>query len=170
MLIIVEDGTGVVGANSYVSLAYADEYFSAHPFYSDQWSDLNLNQRHHLLIFATTQINNLFNWYGFRSYNEQVLDWPRQRVWYAQQRDYYASNAIPSALKQATCEMAYFLSKGDVFGDSSSEGLESLKIDVIELNFGNSKRKAPVPAAALTLLRGLGDYAYGGRVQKVLVG
>lgn len=170
MVIIPEDGSGVTGANSYVTLAFADEYFSTHPFYSTEWEDLANDRRSALVVASTNQLDQLFNWFGFRSYNEQLLDWPRQRVWLADNYDYAASNSIPLAIKKATCEMAFFLSKGDAFSSSNETLVDSVKIDVIELHFNNSRRKAPVPAGVLTLLRGLGDYAFGGRVRKVLVG
>lgn len=168
MAIVVEDGTGIVGANSYVTEAEADEYFANHPFYADAWDEIENKEA--LLRAATSQIDFLFNWYGWRSYEEQVLAWPRQRVWYLPSYAYIPTDSIPQQVKDATCEMAYFLSKGDVFAPSSSEGLDSLKIDVIELNFTNSSSKSPVPAAVLVLLRSLGDYAFGGRSRKVLVG
>lgn len=170
MALIVEDGSGVVGANSYISLADADIYFETHPFYADAWNELDDAKKQNLLIAGSQQLDTLFNWYGFRTYNEQQLSWPRQRVWFHSHRTYIASNIIPKQVKQATCEMAYFMSKGDVFAPSSSAGLDSLKIDVIELNFSNSTHRAPVAPAALTLLNGLGDYAFGGRVRKVVVG
>lgn len=170
MELIVEDGSGVVGANSYVSRPYSDDYFENHPFYSDNWNEIEVYKKEGLLVAASQQLDVLFNWYGFRTYNQQELSWPRQRVWYGPIRDYVSYSTIPKQVKQATCEMAYFMSKGDVFAPSSSASLDSLKIDVIELNFSNSTNRAPVAPAALALLNGLGDYAFGGRVRKVVVG
>lgn len=188
MLLIAEDGTGVVGANSYATRVQADAYFDNHPFFTEQWFDLEPLKKDNLLIAATSQLDNLFNWHGTPSYREQNLGWPRYgvlppnnqlgyRVAQAYQaraydaRNYYLSNVlIPDSVKKATYEMAFYLSKGDPFKLQSSRGLETLKIDVIELHFDKSITPLPVPAPALALLRGLGEYAFGARVRKVIVG
>jgi len=170
MRIIVEDGTGVVGANSYSSLEYADNYFSTHEFHSDEWEDTDILTRQSLLVSGTRSLDLMFDWEGFPLYLEQNLGFPRQRIWSSSYRVWLNPLIIPSRLKDATCEMAMYLKKGDPFKPAESEGLESLKIDVIELKFSNSSSKTPVPQAVLPLLRGLGEYIYGKRSGKVLVG
>lgn len=186
--IIPETGLGVASANSYVSVADADLYFANHPFFYDTWQDLGVLDKERLLITATSDLDTFFNWNGYPSYREQVLGWPRSNVLPPNNqlgyqsaspyqtrtydaRNYYLSNVlIPENVKKATCEMAVYLSKGDPFKQQSSRGLESLKIDVIELHFDKSITPLPLPAPALALLRGLGTYAFGARVRKVVVG
>lgn len=186
--IVPETGLGVAAANSYSSVADADAYFVNHPFYADAWQDLGVPDKERLLIAATQSLDTMFNWHGTPSYREQTLGWPRYGVLppnnqlnYAvpmayqarayDARNYYLSNVlIPGNVKKATYEMAFYLSKGDPFKLQSSRGLETLKIDVIELHFDKSITPLPVPAPALALLRGLGEYAFGARVRKVIVG
>lgn len=171
MPLIPETGLIVAGANSYVDLAYADAYFENHPFFSDAWSELTSPQKEGLLIYATRQLDLMFNWVGepVRA-NEQTLGWPRT-VYSGLTHPYIiANNVVPDRVKQAVCELAFHLSRGDPFAASSSEGLESLRVDVIELQFSGSTAAKPLPAPALVLLRGLGDYAFGGRMRKVVVG
>lgn len=167
--LVLETGSGVVGANSYADVAFANDYFSGHPFLADAWTETDSVKRAGLLIWGSQQIDLQFNWYGRRSTANQGMDWPRVGV-----RDRYdvliSQNVVPLRVKQAACEMAFFLTKGDPFAPPASAGLEELRIDVIDLKFGGSVAPRPVPPAALALLRGLGEYAFGSRVRRVIVG
>lgn len=168
MPLILETGAGVANANSYADLSYADEYFSTHPFFSDAWSDLQFNKEN-LLIAATRQLDLLFNWYGIPYRTDQALGWPRTIYGYTS-HNLLVTDVMPDRLRQATCEMAFHMSRGDPFATPASEGLEALRIDVIELQFNQSKKAAALPAPVAVLLRGLGEYAFGGRVRQVQVG
>jgi hypothetical protein len=169
MPLIVEDGTGVATANSYVTLEEADTYFETHPYYADNWAGLGTPDKENLLTAASLQLDGLINWRGFISSDTQGLGWPRTGVIDNEGR-VIADNIVPRPVKIATFEMAMFASRGDPFAASASAGVERLKIDVIELQFASSTVTAPVPAAALLAVRGLGDYTLGTRVRRVLVG
>lgn len=168
MPLIVEDGTGVVGANSYVSVEFADSYFAGHVYYADQWAALDPLKKENLLSAASRTLDQLFNWYGYRTFAEQELAWPRQYVYVSDRSAYLDNQTIPLALKEATCEMAYHVSKGDAFKSTGTEGIESLRIDVIELQFKGSSKVRPLPAPALLLLKPLGEYAFGRGYRKVI--
>ena len=169
--LIVEDGTGKVDSNSYVDVAYADDYFARHPFYSDSWAALTPTRKGDLLIFASAQLDRMFEWSGYTLTETQAMRWPRQRVY---TRDGYlmSMNVIPVGLKEAVCEYAFHLSKGDPEAptDTTTNGITELKIDVIELKFDSSVKAPAVPTVVARLLRGLYDRGYGSRVAKVLVG
>lgn len=104
MAFTVEDGTGVVGANSYVSVAYADEFFADRGKASWQGSDA-VKQGH--LIEATDYIEMLFarRFIGEMTATDQALSWPRTGT-----GDYldvaYGDNEIPDILKRACCQYA----------------------------------------------------------------
>lgn len=173
MALVVEMGSGLANANTYASLAYADNYFAGHPFYADNWDELNSTQKEALLISATQFLDNYYIWYGYRATTTQALEWPRTGV-----RDVYGlvlpPNAIPPRLVQATCEQAFYLTKGDRSVEAvAPPDLDKLKIDVIELDFSSSTsgvNTQPIPSTVRNLLRGLGDYAVGMRVRRVVVG
>lgn len=169
MPLILEDGTGLSNSNSYASLAEANLYFDSHPYYSDAWAGLGENDREAALIRASLQLDSLITWYGVIANLSQAMDWPRIGV-YDDEGRAIPSNIVPNQVKYATMEMAYYLSKGDPFAPSGGQGLDELKIDVIELKFASSTTPVPVPPAALTWLKGLGYTSYGRRVSKVLVG
>ena len=163
MPLIIEDGTGVVGANSYGTLDEADDYMADHPYYSSTWADLSWQKKESLLTYAASYMDSLFAWNGYRVYEEQVLGWPRQSVT-TYDHILLSSTSIPLKVKQAQFEIALSLSREDPFQEQGSFGLEELEIDVIKLKFDKTQFKDPVPAAALLLLRGLGRYLAGQRV------
>jgi hypothetical protein len=172
--LVVEDGSGLADSNSYVSEAEADDYFASHPFYSDNWSDLGEPDRANLLVAATAQLDTLIRWRGVIKSSTQALGWPRSLVVDDEGR-LISDSVVPKKVKIATFEMAVFASRGDPFAAPSSTGVDRVKVDVIEIQFssaqnGGSRVNAPVPAAALLALRGLGEYTLGTRVRKVIVG
>lgn len=169
--LVLETGLGVPGANSYVDLDYADEYFLVHPFYSDAWAAVtDPERRKALLIAASRQLDVQFLWRGTRVSTFQGLEWPRYGA-YDDYGAYISQNVIPERIRQAACEMAYYLTKGDVSQNTqAAQGLDRLKIDVIELEFSGSTSQPVVPSVVLGLLRGLGDFASGIRVRRVVVG
>jgi hypothetical protein len=169
MPLILEDGTGLPGANSYASVEEADLYFLTHPYYSDNWDALGDPDRERLLVAASSQLDALINWRGSIRYSNQALGWPRVGVVDDEGR-VIPTDIVPQRVKTAVFELAFSLSRGDQYAPSSSSSLERLKIDVIELQFAGSTTITPVPAPALLALRGLGEYAFSSRVRRVLVG
>ena len=172
--LVVENGTGLSNANSYVDVAEADTYFATHPFYADNWDALGSPDQENVLIAASSMLDSIMSWYGYIYSSTQGLGWPRTGVIDYENR-VVASNAVPYAVKRATMELAVYISRGDPFAAASSTGVDRLKIDVIEIQFsdtqnGASRVTAPVPAAALLALRGLGEYVLGSRVRRVMVG
>ena len=167
--LILETGAAVPGANSYADVPYADEYFSSHPYYADEWAALQLKRKADLLISATRELDGLMQWGGFGVYTNQSLGFPRYGLEIG--GVLFPSNLIPEQLRQATCEQALYLSRPTSNPDapSATAGIEELRLDVIELKFGQSKAAAPVPVAALRLLRGLGGSYFNSRVRRVQV-
>lgn len=104
----VEDGTGVAGANSYVSAEYAADYFSLRN--KTDWPAIpaNLAQVQGLLIEATDYIEAIYarRFIGEMADPAQALSWPRIDT-----GDYldvaYADDVIPDVLKRACCQYAY---------------------------------------------------------------
>lgn len=107
---IVEDGTIVANADSYVSVAEADEYLAARGR-DAAWSVLSEAQRASLLLLAADHMAAAYRsrWRGWRTNSDQSLDWPRQGVVLtdmpvaAQVR----FDAIPREIKAAQIELAW---------------------------------------------------------------
>lgn len=95
---IVEDGTVVANANSFASVAYADQYFLDRGITT--WTG-STSVRQTALVRATDYINTRFRFKGYR-YGDtidpvivQALEFPRD-----------ALGALPDKLLRATCEYA----------------------------------------------------------------
>jgi hypothetical protein len=101
MAFTVEDGTGVVGANSYATVAFADAYFAERG--NDVWSAITDDaDKESYLIRATDYIENFFGrrFIGEMVATDQALSWPRTCA------SPYLETAIPLRLLKATAEYA----------------------------------------------------------------
>lgn len=79
MAFLVEDGTGIDGANSYASIEFADE------FHIDRnnvaWLQLSTMEKQAALIRASDYIDQRFDFIGYKQRREQGLDWPRYEAY-----------------------------------------------------------------------------------------
>lgn len=104
MSLVVEDGSIVAGAESYVSVADADTYWTARG--NTDWTGLTTAQKEQHLRIATARLDKRYRWLGTHT-NEttQVLEWPRYLIEDHRGR-WYDSDEIPQPLKDAVCELA----------------------------------------------------------------
>lgn len=107
---IVETGSGVVGANSYVSAEEADTYFE--PEDNTAWTEQDEIQKDVFLVKASRAIDREFagRWVGQRSKLSQGLDWPRTNA--VDKNGFDVSYSIPTCLRVAVCERAEQLRSG----------------------------------------------------------
>jgi hypothetical protein len=101
MTLIVEDGTGKVDAESYLSTAAADTYFSN--LGNSSWTG-STAVKEAALRKATTYLDSTYRWAGEIFSVEQSLNWPRISVYDSQGRD--LSETVPTLLKNACAELA----------------------------------------------------------------
>lgn len=103
-MLIVEDGTGKVDANSYVSVEEASAYFTLRNR-SIQWSSLSAEQQIANLVEATDYIESVYGsrFKGYPKTKEQALSFPRVDSGLAD---------MPRQLKAATFEYAYAAAQG----------------------------------------------------------
>jgi hypothetical protein len=152
--IVVEDGTGVSGANSYVSEANALTYHESHG--NTSWASATETARKIALIRGTQYID-FFRLKGSKTNAENALEFPRYGV--EDQNGYlYSSDEIPAKLKAACCEVALIeLSPGTIMAKSTS-GVIRKKFDIIETEFspGGGKTEYPQIVALLS------DFIEGG--------
>lgn len=113
MAFTVEDGTGVAGANSYVTLAYADTYFADRAVTDWVASD---GKKQSALIKATDYIETRWSkrFKGNRQFDTQELSFPRYRLYDSEGK---LVEGIPTALKKATCEYALRALSADLLPD-----------------------------------------------------
>ena len=134
LVLIKEDGTGKVDANSYASAVDGDAYFDGH-LYATQWASATTGNKEKALVFATRLIDSQFQFNGWRARETQALQWPRERCpdpdkWpevsvllLPRLGNYVESTVVPAAVVQATCEMARELLITDRTTAPPGEGL-----------------------------------------------
>lgn len=171
MAITVEDGTVVTGANSYVSVAFADAYFDFDLNFSATWAGLTTDEKEDSLKWATRVLDQKVRWNGVKTTETSPLRWPRSGV---VDRDDVTidDNEIPLQLKEVTCEVAKFLQTTDATTSQGGDALKAIVVDVIELQYQDGATQPVTPPLFNQLLRNIGYYpsASGhvfGRIVKV---
>jgi len=109
MALVVEDGTGLSNAESYISVADADIYIAAYKGADATWDDATDAAKEIAARQATQYIDGLYNWIGEPETSTQALDWPRNYVY---DELGYAVDGIPTNLEQATAEVMFLVIGG----------------------------------------------------------
>jgi hypothetical protein len=113
MALIVEDGTGLATAESYSSVAEADQYHSDRG--NTTWAPLVTAAKEQALRKATEYMIQTYRqrWASFRTTFVQALDWPRAWVPlidapgpYGRWTAYVPYNVVPVEIKRACSELA----------------------------------------------------------------
>ena len=120
---VVEDGTGLSNADSFVSVAYADTYFTTRGV--SAWA--SLTNKEALLIKATDYIEAVYSesWKGVTLNDTQSLSFPRIID---------DSTVYPDRLLKAVCELALKANSGDLLVDVEQRTIEE-KVDVITVKY-----------------------------------
>ena len=162
---IVENGNGLPNADSYVSVEFADSYFSARGV--SAWASLTTEQKEQALIRGTDFIDNVFQWCGKKATAEQSLRFPRVNL-----KDYEgnAIEGIPNCLKQAVCDVAIVASNGTELFEVSEHNGDVLSETITSLSFTYSKTERSTTTKTLydsvnTKLRGLYVDSSKGHIQ-----
>jgi hypothetical protein len=116
--LIVEDGSNVAGAESYVSVADATAYHAARG--NAAWAALASDTiREQALRRATDYMVQVYRqrWAGDRQHDDQALDWPRTSVPDRDRGGWIALNLVPAEVVRACAEMGLRASAGDLYAD-----------------------------------------------------
>jgi hypothetical protein len=124
MALVVEDGTGVSNANSYIDVAYFDTY----------WTDrgntdaVAIVNKEPLLIQATDYIETVYYglWLGERLTTTQALEFPRVID--------SVDVGVSERLKKACCELALKANSGSLLTDVEQRIVKE-KVAVIETTY-----------------------------------
>lgn len=151
----VEDGSVVAGANSYVSVAEADDIITVNIHQSTAWLALTNTNKEYLLIWATRTLDAYVDWEGVKTDEDSALRWPRTGV---TDRDGNAVgvNEIPEQVKQATALLASSLREKDRSGEQGKDGVKRVKADVVEVELDSNYRIGMLTDDLAFLLKGLG--------------
>ncbi len=122
MALTVEDGTGKVGADSYVATATIDAYWTARPqlAYAAAWAAAGSNKEG-AAREASAALDALFGdrYRGRRLSGEQGLEWPRAD---AKDAGGYPLPALPQQIVKAVCELAGRAVSGELLADQERGG------------------------------------------------
>lgn len=140
-IFIVEDGTLVKGANSYVTVEDAISYNISRG--RDKWGDLSSQKQSSALVKATQYIDGMYRWKGRRKFESQELAFPRVMI---RDIDGFEVTGIPKKLKDAVCEAAYkvaeeeeeLFTQYDANGDIKRQRVEG----AVEVEFFNKKESS----------------------------
>lgn len=161
-IFVVETGTGDSDANSYTSVAFADDYISINTFASAQWEALDDEVKERLLVRASKYFDRMIKWEGERVEEESGLRWPRSGVFDADGLE-IPSDMIPLVLQEAVAEFACYLMSEDWTAPQSSRGMSEIKVDVIELKFDAEVTRGSLPDYIIAMLSDLGAVNKGTR-------
>ena len=145
---------GASTANTYCTVADADQYHENHPQGGSAWTAAEADQPVRALLQATRLLDAHVGWTGHAARINQALAWPRAGMC---DRNGYALDAgvIPPALRDATAEFARHLldAANDRTADSSvvSSGIRELVAGPVELTF-TGDRPDVIPDAVWFLL------------------
>ena len=154
MALIVEDGTGLETAESYVSVADAGTYCTAHNLTA--WTGADA-LKEAALRNATQYIDTTYNFRSAKSYQYQALEFPRQ-LWD------WDIDPLMTRLRSATVELAVKALTENLFADVEPSVVTMVKVGPITkqtkpVDTGGQKRYANVDAMLRQLTTGLGGVA-----------
>ena len=151
MALIVEDGTGLDTAESYISVADAGTYCTAHGLTA--WTGVDA-VKESALRNATQYIDTMYNFRSAKSYYLQALEFPRQ-MWD------WDDDPLMNRLRSATVELAVKALTESLFADVEPSVTTMVKVGPITketrpVDTGGQKRYAAIDALLKQLTTGLG--------------
>lgn len=134
-MLIIEDGTGLSTADSYISASDATVYHNLRG--NTLWATMSTNEQEQAIRRATDYMGMAYSqaWQGRRVSSTQALDWPRVDVvvngWYVN------ATTIPSIIKSACAELAFKAAAGELLADQT-QGVVSEQIGPIKVEYNKS--------------------------------
>lgn len=153
--LVLETGAGLENANSYASVAEADDILDPQNN-TAAWDAATDAAKGDVLIWATRLLDQHVRWSGYKATEDQALRWPRYNVY---DRDGYLidSDIVPVPVKQATAELARYLLSDDRTAEEETRGFRRLKAGSVEMEIDRTDRIGVLPDSVLALIGWLGE-------------
>lgn len=134
MALIVEDGTGLANAESYISVVDADAYIAAYKGADSTWDAATEATKEIAARVATQYLDGLYDWIGEKETSTQALDWPRVN---AEDETGTLIAGVPLAVEQATAEVMFLNVGGTSLTNNTTKASDTKreKVDVIEVEY-----------------------------------
>jgi hypothetical protein len=150
MVLIVEDGTMPIGANTYATVWAADTYFAN--IGDADWAALTTVDKEYALIRGAVFINNqqVYPYNGNQQTLTQSMPYPRTGAAYWNSAPQIPDSFIPSDLIKANIVAAGLSAQGQL-PEPSAGGQETKreKVDVIEVEYFHSTQGQPQTAGGV---------------------
>lgn len=164
MALIVEDGTGLATAESYISVADADTRMTN--LGNTNWTTLTATEKEQALRRATVYMEQAYRsrWSGYRNGDTQALSWPRNGVVI----DRYIlvdDDVVPAAVADACADLAFRAAAGDLNADLE-RGVVRKKVGPLETEYD---RASPQSVRYRSIDMMLAPYLMGGGAMATLV-
>ena len=168
LVLIKEDGTGRVDANSYAAAADGDAFHDGH-LYASAWTAATLANKEKALVMATRLIDAEYQFNGFKANDEQALQWPRERCPDPDRSsgigfslvlnlgNYFDSDEVPAAVVNATCEMARELLVADRTAAPPGEGLKYENVSTTQTGYDKRDTRPVISHVAQAMLAKFGE-------------
>lgn len=128
MALIVEDGTGMPDADSYLSVVAADAYHAA--VGNAVWQPLPAADKEAALRRATQYLDTRYRWRGEPLTTTQALAWPRTSAQWPVRR-----------LQDATAELALRAAEqGSLYADEGPAAVKSETVGPISVTYADAQR------------------------------
>jgi hypothetical protein len=170
LVLVKEDGSGKVDANTYALVADGDSYHDG-DLYGSAWTDAATTSKEKSLVMATRIIDAFFRFNGFKRMVTQALQWPRRECQDPDDDGGIVPAAllirggcldetkVPTLVVQATCEMARELLEADRTDNPMGEGLRTLRVEgALTLEFDSKDKQPAVTRLVQSMLGKYGEY------------
>jgi hypothetical protein len=145
---VVEDGTGLSTATSYVSVDDFKQYWENRGVDYSGYDEDAIKGK---LNLATQYIDGLYNYQGYKWTDEQALEFPRDYI--VDRNNIEWSGEIPVNLVKATCEASGYSFSKSLF--VNMENVSSKSIGNVRVTYKGQQQ--PVKISAIGKL--IGDYS-----------
>jgi hypothetical protein len=159
---------GGTSANSYVTVAEADDYFST-SFGRTSWSSTISDNKEIVLIESTRLLDLLVSWKGYVKSDTQALRWPRTYVPNIDGpyngvdtviESYISDSIVPKDVKNAVFELAYSLLSNGGFQSSENE-LSKVQVGPVSIDFSETVKSNGLPKIVRDMIARWGEYTVG---------
>ena len=155
LTLIKEDGTGKADANSYADVADGNAYYDGH-LYATAWTSATTEKKTAAVVMATRLIDAEYQFSGVRAVATQSLQWPRRQCRIPDEEEALPANAVPKALREATCELARELIITDRTAAPPGEGLSFQNVGSTQTGYNKADTRPIIPTVVQALLAKFG--------------